>query len=109
MKPQPEYQTRHEKLIDFLSQLSQYSSEDGKPLLKKIKDVRTVDKVEKIPRGDINVAVVVFTDTLNIYSGSAGNVDLYRLLQAYLTIPEYRDKINSLVDEAHSFDYNTKK
>ena len=95
-----ESQIRHEKLIDFLSQFFQYQLGDGTPSMKKIKEVRTIDEVDKISTNDINRAVVVFTDTLNMYSGSAGNIDLYRLLQAYLTIPGCRDKLNNIVNEA---------
>jgi hypothetical protein len=101
-------QIRHEKLIDFLSQFKQYQH-DGKPRLKKVKTQLSSDKVKNIDINDINAAVVVFVDTLNLGGGSISNIDLYRLLQAYLTIPEYRDKINDLVDEAHSYSYRKKK
>lgn len=101
-------QVRHEMLIDFLSQFTQYQYE-GKPRLKKVRQQLTSDKLKDIDTNDINAAVVVFVDTLNMGGGSISNVDLYRLLQAYLTIPEYRDKINQVVAEAHSYDYNKKK
>lgn len=101
-------QQRHELLIDFLSQFSQYQHE-GKPRLPKVKKQITSDKVKNIDIEDINAAVVVFTDTLNIGGGSIGNINLYRLLQAYLTVPEYREKINKLVDEAHSFEFKKKR
>lgn len=104
-----ENQSRHEKLIDFLSQFSQFQLKDGKSALKKVEESRTSDKVEEISTEDINNAVVVFTDFLNIYSGSANNINLYRLLQAYLMIPEYRGKINEIVEEAHSYAFHNKK
>jgi hypothetical protein len=59
-------QPRHEKLIEFLSQFSQYSTEDGKPRLKKVKTTRHSGVIEKINPIDVNLAVVVFTDIMNI-------------------------------------------
>jgi hypothetical protein len=70
---------------------------------------RTGTDLEKISINDINKAVVVFTDALNIMSSSAGNVDLYELMQPFLTVPEYRIKMNALVKEALSFKYSKNK
>lgn len=109
MKAKSDNQIRHEKLIEFLSQFRQFQTEDGKPTVHKVNQERTGADLEKISINDINKGVIVFTDFLNIMSGSAGNIDLYRLLQAYLSVPEYRDKINAIVEEAQSFDYNRKK
>lgn len=109
MKIKTEKQKRHEKLIDFLSQFSQYQTKEGQTLLQKVNEGRMGKKIEKISIFDVNLAVVAFTDVLNIMSGSAGNIDLYRLLQAYLTVPEYRGKINDVVNEAHSFVYTREK
>ncbi len=100
MPSKTESQIRHEMLIDFLSKFSQYQSEDGKPMLRKIPDSLTNDKLHKIDANSINKAIIVFTDVLNIYSGSAGDVNLYRLMQAYIGVPECREKINKLVYEA---------
>lgn len=102
-------QIRHEKLIEFLSHDPQFTTEDGRPTLQIVSEERTGTKIEKISTNNINKAVVVFTDVLNIMSGSAGNIDLYRLLQAYLQVPEYRSKINDVVEEAHSFNYKKAK
>ncbi|MBC8753978.1 hypothetical protein H2O64_04800 [Kordia sp. YSTF-M3] len=102
-------QDRHEKLIDFLSQFSQYQDHNGKSSLTKVKESRTSGQVEKISTNDINKGVVIFTDLLNIYSGSVGKFDLYRLLQAYISVPEFRDKINEVVEEALKYKYQTKK
>lgn len=96
-----EKQIRHESLIEFLSNFSQYQSE-GKPRFKKRKDSITHSKVCKIDTNDINGAVMVFVDTLNLYGGSNADVNLYELLQAYLQVPEYREKFNNLVSEAKS-------
>lgn len=102
-------QERHEKLITFLSEFKQYQNQDGTPRLKKIKKTRTSNQVEKIDFNDVNAAVIVLTDVLNIGGGSIGNIDLYRLLQAYLLIPEYREKIDIVVNEAHTYSYNKSK
>lgn len=101
-------QTRHEMLIDFLSQFEQYQF-DCKPRLKKVKEQIDSSKLKDININDINGAVMVFSDTLNLGGGSIGNSDLYQLLQAYLTIPEYRDKINDVVREAKLYQYNKNK
>ncbi len=103
-----EDQERHEKLIEFLSQFKIYQYE-GRPTLKKVKEIRTFEKVTDIDTNDINKAVIVFNDILNIMSGSTGNINLYRLLQAYLTIPECRDEINKVVEDAHSAEHKKSK
>ncbi|WP_426473860.1 hypothetical protein [Chryseobacterium balustinum] len=97
-----EKQIRHESLVEFLSNFSQYKSE-GKPRFKKQEDSMTHSKLCKIHTNDINGAVMVFVDTLNLYGGSNADVNLYELLQAYLQVPEYREKFNNLVSEAKSF------
>ena len=102
-------QDRHEKLIDFLSKFSQYQDENGKSTLTKVKESRTSGKVEKISTNDINKGVIVLTDFLNIYSGSVGNFNLYRLLQAYISVPEFREKINEVTEEALKYEYENKK
>lgn len=108
MKDINERQIRHEMLIDFLSQFKQYQVE-GKPRLPKVKKELSSDEVKKIDTNDINAAVMVFVDTLNIGGGSIANIDLYELLQAYLTIPECREEINDVVDKARRANYLKKK
>jgi hypothetical protein len=93
-------QQRHEALVDFLSRFQQFQDGHGGSSLKKIPHPLSSDKVEYISVNDINQAVVAFTDVLNIASGSAGNYDLYKLLQAYLTVPESRGKFNTIAREA---------
>lgn len=94
-----EKQIRHESLVDFLSKFNQYKSE-GKPRFKKQKESLTHSKLSRINTDDINGAVMVFIDTLNLYGGSNGDVNLYELLQAYIQVPEDREKFNNLVSEA---------
>ena len=90
-------QARHEQIIDFLNKFDQYKGH-----LKKVKQQRTSDKFYLIDTNDINQAVVVVTDVLNLSGGSVSDVDLYELLQAYLQVPTYREKFNKLVSEAKS-------
>jgi hypothetical protein len=94
-----EHQIRHEKLIDFLSQFSQYQF-DGKPRLQKVKEQISGSQTQTIDTNDIRSAVTVFCDTLNISGGSSGNMDLYNLLQSYLINPESRKKINDAIFES---------
>ena len=109
MRKKSANQIRHEKLIEYLSHDPHFTTEDGKSRLHKVDEERIGVSIESISTNDINKAVVVFKDVLNIMSGSAGDIDLYELLQAYLRVPEYRGKINAMVKEALSFDYAKKK
>jgi len=88
-------QMRHEKLVDTLLGFNQYKSGS----LKKVKVQRDSDSVAKIDSNEINHAVIAFTDILNIGGGSIGDIDLYRLLQAYLGDPDSRKEFNKLVNE----------
>jgi hypothetical protein len=94
-----EHQIRHEKLIDFLSQFNQYQY-DGKPRLKKVKEQLSGSQADTIDTNDIRSAVIVFCDTLNISGGSSGDMELFSLLQTYLTNLNYRKKINEVISES---------
>lgn len=78
------------------------------PDIKKIKHDLLVRNglVRKLPEAkkyygfdvwDINNAVIVFTDALNIAAGSAGSFQLYELMQAYLYDRAAQDEMNSIV------------
>ncbi|MBE7646529.1 hypothetical protein J2Q11_10435 [Tenacibaculum finnmarkense genomovar finnmarkense] len=88
-------QERHEKIIDFLNQFSQYQY-NGQPALTKKKKPASP---QFINNNDIDKAVVAFTDVLNLNAGSVGDFDLYTLMNAYLTKPELRSKINEIVNQ----------
>lgn len=90
-------QERHEMIIDFLSQFSTYQY-SGRPALPKVP--KPLSEIKNIDTNVINQAVKAFTDVLNINSGSAGDVNFYTLLQAYITVPEFRDRFNKLAREA---------
>ena len=97
-------QARHEQLIDFLNKFEQYKGN-----LTKVKSELTSDKFHLIDVNDINQAVVVLTDVLNLSGGSVSGVNLYVLLQTYLRTPEYREKFNALAREAQSYSYEKNK
>jgi len=100
MKTIPEGQTRHQILINLLATLPEYQI-DGNPRLKIVKDFVTYDKAKNIESNDIVAAVTLLVDALNLYGGSMGNIDIYELLKAYLTIPTCRDRVNEVVREAN--------
>lgn len=87
-------QRRHEDLFTILSELPQY-----KDRVSLVKEERNTDLAD-IDSNDVRVAANIFTDCLNITSGSNGNFQLYRLLEGYLTIPKVREKINNIIDDA---------
>ena len=94
-------QQRHELLIDLLSKHPSYNRVGHIPRLSKRKKHVGSDDLDKLNVGDVNSAVILVVDALNMPGGSiGGNVDLYRLLQAYFLVPSFRERINDLADEA---------
>uniref|UniRef100_UPI0040499D83 hypothetical protein n=1 Tax=Fulvivirga sp. TaxID=1931237 RepID=UPI0040499D83 len=85
-------QNRHEKLIDFLNQFDLYNGG-----LKKVAKTRHSGKIEDISINEINNAVVVLADVLNLGGGSIGEFDLYELLQKYFRNQEARKEINKIL------------
>lgn len=101
MSSKDDNQQRHEKLIDFLNAFSQYNYANGEKMLHKVSKELTSEKFQNISTNDINHAVVVLTDVLNLSGGSVGtDIDLYELLQAYLQVPDSRKPINEIVRKA---------
>jgi len=91
-----ESQIRHEGLIDFLNQFSQYQYK-GKPKCKKIEEQIGSRDLEKLDIDDINHGVIALTDFFNLSGGSISNVDLYKLLQSYFLDKTKRELINNIV------------
>ncbi|MGV0964768.1 hypothetical protein [Empedobacter falsenii] len=65
-------------------------------------EFKTVDspltgEILNIDINDINHAVILFTNILNINSGSTGERDLYKLLQEYLTNSDKQKAINEIL------------
>jgi hypothetical protein len=90
-------QLRHEALIDFLSGIERFQK-DGKPVLKKKEEYISPNNAIDLERQDIENAIVVFCDFLNLKKGSGDNIDLYRLLRNYLLDLECREKVNQALD-----------
>ncbi|TWP30154.1 hypothetical protein ETU08_06245 [Apibacter muscae] len=82
--------SKHEQLIDFLNKT--YSKD-----FRKFKEQNFSKDFEFLDTNDINNAVVIFTEVLNLYGGSVGKYDLYKLMQEYLTNAEKRDAINTII------------
>lgn len=87
-------QRTHERVVDFLNTIDQYGGG-----LKKITKQRESTDFSSISTEDINKAVMVLIDVLNLSGGSVSDVDLYVLLQAYFQKPSCREKINILAKE----------
>ena len=90
-------QARHEALIDSMNQFLQYQDKNGNKLLKKRDQELRSGDLETLSVNEINNGVFVLTDFFNLPSGSAGDIDLYKLLQSYLTNPQIRKEINKLL------------
>lgn len=86
-------QDRHETLVRYLNNYRPYSN-----TLRVYKKTRGTCNCEKVLTvNEINNAVVVFTDALNLMSGSACDLDLYVLMQVYLLDVKRRKIINEII------------
>jgi hypothetical protein len=90
-------QQRHDLLLTWASQFELYRLNNNCPSF--FEESLTRDKLnpEFLKPTDINPAVILFTDALNLPAGSFGDVELYKLLQVYLTDSEKRHQINQLL------------
>lgn len=86
--------SRHRKLVQLINEIEE------SPVLPIVKEEYNSDEVYKIKREHIIHATVAFTDILGIGGGSIGDIDLYELLQAYLTKPECRVQMNNIAGHA---------
>lgn len=88
---------RHIKIVTFLNSLP--DSEGGKAFkLQLHKKMRNRGEFNKaINTHDTFDMVKVLCETFAIESGSAGDVDFYRLLQAYLLDETKRNQINNII------------
>lgn len=92
-----ERQERHEKIVEFLNSLT--DSEGNKAF-----DLKTYPKlrdraVYQKTRDYVEVSNMtpVICTVFNIMSGSAGDIDFYRLFQAYLMDEQKRKLINQII------------
>ena len=90
-------QTRHESLVQLLSQFDQYRYADGAPKLSVVAKTRTSSEAKNIGIQEINQAAFVVADILNLEGAVIDDIDLLELLQVYLRVPEIRSQINALV------------
>ena len=82
---------RHRALIKFLQNFELYKNT-------KITEIeRSTEDLQYLDTYDINRSVNLICDFLNQPTGSAGNVQLYRLLQSYFTDLDKRKKINEII------------
>jgi len=65
--------------------------------MKITKKIKTNEVARQLDWEVINDGVVSFIKTVNMMSGSAGNIDLYSFLQAYLLDEKKRMEINSVL------------
>ncbi|MGB5072233.1 MAG: hypothetical protein WBO28_14860 [Flavobacteriales bacterium] len=91
---------RHSDLIKALAPL--YIKENGTPEYKYRPEGLNSGTIETLGTNEINGAVRLLVDLFELSGGSIANIDLYRLLQVYMTMPQCRDGINELVEKAHS-------
>ncbi|QYN51130.1 hypothetical protein [Apibacter sp. ESL0404] len=82
----------HCQLIDILNKIYNKG-------FKKFKDQKFSRDFEFLDINDINNAVLIFTEVLNLNGGSLGKYDLYKLMQEYLTNIEKRNAINKILEK----------
>lgn len=92
-----EQQTRHEALIDTMNQFLQYQDKDGNKMLRKRDHQIGSGDLVNLSVNEINKGAVILTDFFNMSGGSSGDMDLYKLLQAYFLDIQTRKEINKLL------------
>jgi hypothetical protein len=92
-----EREERHIKTVEFLNSLK--DSEGNKVFdLKTYKKLRDRAELEKtMDYKEVATMTPVICSIYNIMSGSAGDIDLYSLLQAYLLDKSKREQINRII------------
>jgi len=86
-------QSMHENIVKLLNNYRQFSKSK---LEIYPSSRRTSDSHKFLSVKEINNAVVVFIMTLHLENGSAGDVDLYQLLQKYLLDTDKRKQMNAI-------------
>lgn len=92
-----EREERHTKIVEFLNSLM---NTEGKPAfnLKKYKMLRDRDQLKKsLDYFEVGNMTPVICEVFGIQSGSAGDIDFYRLFQSYLLDKEKREQINRII------------
>lgn len=92
-----EMQARHEALIDSMNQFKQFQDAQGNPILKKRDNYLGSKDLHKLTVSEINHGAVILSDFFNMCGGSIGEVDLYKLLQAYFLDPVKQKEFNRIL------------
>lgn len=95
-------QASHEMLLKLLEKHPDFNSKTGRWTFVHRKEPLSADEVRDFGPNEPSAAVVLMLTALNIRSGSAGQNNFYRLMEAYLRVPEYRERMNRVSDEALS-------
>ena|SRR5665647_832904 len=90
-------QARHEALIDTMNKFLQFQDTQGKPLLQKRDHQIGSGELSELSISEINHGAVILTDFFNMTGGSIGEVDLYKLLQAYFLDSVKRKEFNRIL------------
>lgn len=92
-----ERQERHEKIVKFLNSLK---DSDGNQAF----DLKTYPKLrdrgiyhKTLDYNEVSEMTPVVSTVFNIMSGSAGDINFYKLFQAYLLDEEKRKRINEII------------
>lgn len=92
-----ERQEIHEKIVEFMNSLK---DSDGRKAfdLKTFSKLRNGDEYHKTrDYQEVSKMTPVVCSVFNIMSGSSGEIDFYRLFQAYLLDEEKRKLINQII------------
>lgn len=92
-----EREERHKKIVEFMNSLK---DTDGKPAfdLKTYEKLRDRGVLEKtMDDTEVSTMTKVLCEVYSIMSGSAGDIDFYRLFNAYLNDKDKREQINRIL------------
>lgn len=92
-----EREERHARIVEFLNSLN---NTEGNPAfkLKKYDKLRHRGDLEKtLDYKEVCSMTPLICEAFGIASGSAGDIDFYRLFQSYLLDKEKRDQINLII------------
>jgi hypothetical protein len=99
MEKNYERQYRHEKLIDCLMMFAHYNSQNDKNRLRKRKTHLTEEKLAELNEMELNAAIAVLHDVLNLCSHLCEDLKLDKLLTNYLKFPDKRKEIKAIFDK----------
>ncbi|TSJ42259.1 hypothetical protein [Fluviicola chungangensis] len=92
-----EREERHARIVEFLNSLK---NTEGNPAfkLKTYKKLRDRGVLEKtLDYQEVCEMTPLICEAFGIMSGSAGDIDFYRLFQSYLLDKDKREQINQII------------